>query len=683
MSAREPNAGHAMMREMAERLARETSPYLLQHKDNPVDWFPWGTEAFERAKKEDKPILLSIGYSACHWCHVMAHESFEDPAIAEIMNERFINIKVDREERPDVDSVYMEAVQAMTGQGGWPMTVFLSPEGVPFYGGTYFPPEDRHGLPSFSKLLVAVSETWKTRRGEVVDQGGRLVEHIGTTARLRPSQDPISEGLLQEAMTVMRSAFDPENGGFGGAPKFPQPMTVDFLMRIAERGHSDAGDMASRTLDAMSSGGMFDQLGGGFCRYSVDNRWIIPHFEKMLYDNAQLLRTYARSWLRTGSARHREVAEMTANWMLTEMRDHGGGFWSALDADSEGEEGKYYVWSLDEVREVCGPDAGVAIERFGFTEEGNFEGRNNPVLAAKVGDEPALERARAALLARRSERVRPGTDDKVLAGWTALAAASLAESGVILNRPEWIRAAGEALVFVLDTMRRDGRLMRAYRDGTVNHLGCAEDYAFALEASLALYEATGDERWLSEAVWFADEAIGLFADDGNGGFFTTGHDAEALVVRPKDLLDNAMPAAGSVMALELQRLALITGETRYEEQARAAMRLCVPLVGRMALGLGHILGAFDFYLAEPLEVVLVGGRDERGLEQMLEVVGSRFRPNKVVIVRRDESSAGVTVPLLEGRDAMEGKATAYLCRRGRCDLPVNDPSAFRDQFEAA
>jgi uncharacterized protein len=683
MGALEPNAGHAMMRAMAARLARETSPYLLQHKDNPVDWYPWVAEAFERARKEDKPVLLSIGYSACHWCHVMAHESFEDPAVAEIMNERFVNIKVDREERPDIDSVYMEAVQAMTGQGGWPMTVFLTPDGVPFYGGTYFPPEDRHGLPSFSKLLLAVSETWRTRREEVVGQGGRLVEHIGATARLQPSQDPISDRLFHEALRVMRSAFDPHDGGFGGAPKFPQPMTIDFLMRMAERGHSDAGDMASLTLDAMSSGGMFDQLGGGFCRYSVDKRWVIPHFEKMLYDNAQLLRTYARSWLRTGKPRHREVAEMTAAWMLTEMRDPAGGFWSALDADSEGEEGKYYVWSPDEVREVCGADADVAIERFGFTEAGNFEGKNNPVLAAEVDDQAGLERARAALLARRSQRVRPGTDDKVLAGWTALAAAALAEAGVILDRGEWVRAADEALNFVLDTMRRDGRLMRAYRKGSVNHLGYAEDYAFALEASLGIYEATGEEKWLREAAWFADEAIRLFSDENNGGFFTTGVDAETLVVRPKDLLDNAIPSANSVMALELQRLALITGEARYDEQARAAMRLCVPLAERMALALGHMFGAFDFYLAEPLEVVLVGGKDERGLEQMLDIVGSRFTPNKVVVVRRDESSPALNVPLLEGRDAIEGRATAYLCRRGRCDLPVNDPSAFRDQYEAA
>ncbi|MDQ3785144.1 MAG: thioredoxin domain-containing protein [Actinomycetota bacterium] len=679
---------------MANRLAGETSPYLLQHKDNPVDWLPWGDEALERARREDKPILLSIGYAACHWCHVMEHESFEDPDTARLMNEHFVPVKVDREERPDLDAVYMEAVQAMTGQGGWPMTVWLTPDEKPFYGGTYFPPQERGGLPSFKRLLVGVADAWANRRAEIEEQGTRLMGAMSSLLRLEPSTEVVSEGILDDAFDGLKGAFDPQFGGFGGAPKFPQPMTVDLLMRLGYRGRSEATDMANLTLDAMAAGGMFDQLGGGFSRYSVDRAWIVPHFEKMLYDNAQLLRTYARAWQAGRRDRHRTVAEATASWMLGEMRDEAGGFWSSLDADSEGVEGKFYVWSLDEVKEVTGPDADAAIDRWGFTEAGNFEGLNIPIdrrgpqsgsstgptssgtPSSGSGETAVITRAREALLARRAERVRPGTDTKVLSAWNALAASALAESGVILQHPEWVDAAGETMRFVLDTLRVEGRLMRSYRQvngtGVVKHLGYCEDYAFALEACLALYEATFDPGWLAEARWAADEAIRLFLDHESGGFFTTGTDAPALVTRSKDFVDNAIPSANSVLALELQRLSIITGDSSYEGHGLAIIRLMRDAAARSPLGFGHLLGAVDFYTAMPAEIVIVGDAAGEDAAQLLAIVRGRFIPNKVVIVG-DESIGGATsqIPLLRGRSKRNGRATAYVCRRGTCKYPVD------------
>ena len=669
---------------MTNRLASETSPYLLQHKDNPVDWWPWGPEALDRAKQEDKPILLSIGYAACHWCHVMERESFEDPETASVMNEHFVPIKVDREERPDLDAVYMEAVQTMTGHGGWPMTVFLTPVGVPFYGGTYFPPEDRYGMPSFKRLLLAIADTWRERKQEATEQGAKLLAHLGGLSQLAASNDPISSGILTDALRGLDRSFDQTWGGFGSAPKFPQPMTIDFLLRMDHRGQTDAGKMAARTLDAMAAGGIFDQLGGGFARYSVDREWVVPHFEKMLYDNAQLIRTYARAWQQFGTDRYREVVESTVSWMLAEMRDAGGGLWSSLDADSEGEEGRYYVWTMEEFAEVAGEEAEEAIAHWGISEQGNFEGKNIPVYARTPDDLAAIDRARSRLLARRAERVLPGTDTKVLTAWNALAASCLAEAGWIMSRPDWIGTATEIMEFVLSTLRVDGRLMRSYREvdgrGDVRHLAYCEDYAFTLEACLALYETTAVGPWLDEATWAAQEAIRLFHDPERGGFFTTGDDAERLVTRSKDLIDNAVPAANSVLALELQRLSLITGDNTFESKGLEVLRMLRDAMTSSPGGFGHVLGAVDLYAGDPLEIVIVGKPDGSDTKDLLEVVRSIYLPNRVLVSGSGDGDSAL--PLLKDRPMREGRATAYVCRRGVCKAPVTEPDELRRELAA-
>jgi uncharacterized protein YyaL (SSP411 family) len=675
------------------RLAEETSPYLLQHADNPVDWYPWGQDALERARREDKPILLSIGYAACHWCHVMERESFEDLETAALMNEHFVSIKVDREERPDLDAIYMDAVQAMTGHGGWPLTAFLTPEGRPFYAGTYFPKEARHGLPAFGSVLRAIADSWRDRRSEVDEHGGRVVEAISRAGLLSESRELLTEEVAAQASQRLRSSADTRWGGFGGAPKFPQPMTLEFLLRRHLRGDPDALDVVTLTLDRMAAGGMYDQLGGGFHRYSTDERWLVPHFEKMLYDNAQLARLYTRAWLVTRNERYRAVALETCDYLLREMRHADGGFFSSQDADSEGVEGKFFVWSWDELVAVGGEAAATAL---GAAPGGNWEGTNvlwRPAPLAAVADELELdptelerrvEEARAELFRRREARVRPGTDDKVLAAWNGLAASALAEAGRSFGRPDLLEAAVAATRFVLDHLRReDGRLLRSWREGRGGVPGYADDHALLAEACLVLYETTFDLGWFEHARSLADELIRLFRDGDRGGFFQTGVDAEALVLRPKDLYDNAVPSGNSAAADVLLRLAHLTGEPEYERAGASALRLVRDAMAGAPGGFGHALGALELYLGPVHEVAIVGDPAAEGTQALVdEVLTRRFLPNHVLAVASlEDTPARNAVALLQDRPQLAGRPTAYVCERFTCRVPVTEPAELAAQLE--
>jgi len=645
------------------RLGGESSPYLLQHKDNPVDWEPWGDEALSRARDEDRPLLVSIGYSACHWCHVMAHESFEDEHIAQLMNERFVCVKVDREERPDIDAICMEACQAITGHGGWPLNAFLTPDGVPFYAGTYFPPESRHGLPSWRMVLDGVSEAWSERRDQITRQGGQMVEALSATARLEPSMEPITQDLVREALVALWGTYDRSSGGFGRAPKFPQASVIELLLARSEH------EMSLGTLEAMARGGIYDQVGGGFARYSVDATWTVPHFEKMLYDNALLARAYLHGWQVSGNERFRDVCSETLDWALREMRGPEGGFCSALDADSDGVEGKFYVWTVDELRSVLGP-AGLAEEAiayFGATERGNFEGAGQNVLEAR-GPEPSdLPKIRRLLLEARSARVRPGLDDKRLTSWNALMISALAGAGAVLEREDYLGAAVRCASFVLNDLRdADGRLLRSWKDGRARVDGYLEDHAFLLEALVSCYEATGDPTWYGEATALADVMIDRFEDPERGGFFTTASDHERLAARRKDLEDSPIPSGNSAAAFGLLRLAALSGEGRYERHALGVLRLLFPLAARHPGAFGHLLGAADFYLAPVKEVAIVG--PSTGTGELLRVVRGAFRPHLVLATGEADG-----VPLLEGRGPVDGHAAAYVCERFVCQAPVTSP----------
>jgi uncharacterized protein YyaL (SSP411 family) len=656
---------------MPNRLAQETSPYLLQHRDNPVDWYPWGPEALERARELDRPVLLSVGYSACHWCHVMERESFEDPDVAAYMNEHFVNVKVDREERPDVDALYMEAVQAMTGHGGWPMTVFCDPDGVPFYGGTYFPPDESRGMPSFRMVMEAVIEAFHNRRDELRARAPSTRERLGAIGRIEPSEETPDERLLEAAVETLRGAADMERGGFGGAPKFPPASALELLLARGETA------VVERTLDAMMAGGIYDQLGGGFARYAVDAVWLVPHFEKMLYDNALLARTYLHGWQTLGHGRYRRICEETLDWMLREMRGPEGGFYSALDADSEGEEGRFYVWTPDEVREVLGERVGPVLDFYGVSEEGNFEGRNVLHLArgAAAAEPEGLAEARRALLEARAQRVRPGLDDKRLASWNALAVAALAEAGAVLGRSDYLDAARTCADFVLGMLcDKEGRLLRSFKDGEARLNAYLEDHAFLLEALLTTYEATFEPRWFERGQMLADTMLARFGDGERGGFFSTSNDHEALIARRKEIGDHPIPSGNSSAALALLRLAALTGDRSYEGQAIGVLRLFARAAPRQPDAFAYLLRALDFHVATTREVALVAPREENGsaeaLDDLARVVRAEHRPH-LVLAGGPEGSA--VPPLLRDRPAADGRAAAYVCEGFACKAPVAAP----------
>ncbi|MEP7059254.1 MAG: thioredoxin domain-containing protein [Actinomycetota bacterium] len=673
-------------------LAGQTSPYLLQHAHNPVAWFPWGEEAFQRAREEDKPIFLSIGYAACHWCHVMERESFEDEATAALLNDRFVSIKVDREERPDIDSIYMDAVQAMNGSGGWPLSAFITPEGRPFYAGTYFPPEPRQGLPSFSQVLTGLADAWRDRRDEIDAQSIRVTEAIDRAGRIDAVADPLTADLTADALARLREQFDPRWGGFGAAPKFPQPMTLEFLLRQALRGAPDALEMAVITLDRMADGGMHDQVGGGFSRYSTDAAWHVPHFEKMLYDNALLARLYVRAWQVTKNERYRTVASRTLDYLLREMRDSAGGFWSSQDADSDGVEGRFFVWSWDELAGLVGEAVATA---FGATREGNWEGTNvlwQPLpiggIAAEFGlrtEELAaeIEGARGVLREVRARRVHPGTDDKVVTAWNAMAIEAFAEAGRAFDAPSYVRAAERCGAFVLAQLRAaDGRVRRSWREGIAGGTGFCDDHALLCSAFLALYGTTFEPRWFLAARELGDVLLERFQDEERGGFFLTGADAGAdLVVRPKELYDNAVPSGNSVAAEVLIRLSLLTGASVYAEVAERALRLVMDGAVRAPSGFGHALCAIDLYLGPSKQVAVIGDPRDVRTRDLLRELSSTYRPNVVVAAAASgDREAEDTIELLRGRLAVDGGATAYVCERFACKLPVTSTGALAEQL---
>jgi uncharacterized protein YyaL (SSP411 family) len=625
------------------RLATETSPYLLQHADNPVDWYPWSEEAFAKARDEGKPILLSVGYAACHWCHVMEHESFEDDETAALMNERFVNIKVDREERPDVDSLYMDAVVALTGHGGWPMTVFLTPEGEPFLGGTYYPPEPRHGMPSFRQVLTVVSDAYRQRPGDVATQAAALVDAVRRSSELPPSTEPLTEGLLREASLGLRDQFDSEWGGWGRAPKFPQASTLEFLLRANVRGDEEALPMVRTTLDGMAAGGMYDLVGGGFHRYSVDEQWLLPHFEKMLYDNALLAATYLHGWVVTGEPRYRQIAEETLDYMLRELRLNEGGFASAQDADTDGVEGLTFTWA---------PGEGVRHELLQSFEDGRFIVR---------GELDPDERAR--LFELRERRPKPERDDKAIASWNGLALAALAEAGRRLERPDLLAAARELAEFLLGPLSDGERLHRTYRAGQAKGTGYLEDYADVANGLLELHVATGELRWLEEANRLARLAVELFADEERGGFYLSPAGGEELVARKKDFDDHPTPSGNSMLAYVLLRLARIYGDDELERHAVGVFRLVHSALTRAPQAFGHVLTALDLHFSPPRELAIVGPPDSEVARAAL----SRFDPNAVVAFGPAEG-----VPLLDGKELVDGRPAVYVCERFACQAPVTD-----------
>lgn len=676
-------------------LINETSPYLLQHAHNPVDWYPWGAEALDKARAEDKPILLSIGYSACHWCHVMEHESFENEEIAALMNEHFVNIKVDREERPDLDHIYMNAVQMMTGHGGWPMTVFLTPEGVPFFGGTYFPPEDRYQMPGFRRVLISMAESYRARPDDIAQTAQAMRQELARAGVPTGSSEVITKSILDSAYTSIVRNYDKRNGGFGGSPKFPPAMSLEFFLRTHHRTRDTASlAMVEETCRKMAEGGLYDHLGGGFHRYSTDARWLVPHFEKMLYDNALLSRLYLHLHQATHDHFARRIAEETLDYVLREMTDAGGGFYSTQDADSEGHEGKFFVWSADEVTSALGTtEAAMFSAYYNVTPAGNFEGSNilhvNRPLADVATEfsvsveelNKVLSRGRKLLFEIRELRVKPGRDEKVLTGWNGLMMVSFAEAAIILGREDYLGAAVRNADFLLANLQKDGLLLRTWKDGAAKLNGYLEDYSCLIDALVTLFEVTGNLRWLKEAITLADKMVEEFWDDQDGGFFFTGKSHETLIVRFKDYLDNATPSGNSVAADVFFRLSHLLGNETYARKAVTILRLTSASMARYPSAFGRALGAMDFYLSTPKEIAVIGEPESPDTLALLQTIWGNYLPNKIVAVANEPADEpSDLVPLLRDRTQISGKAAAYVCENYTCQSPVTDPAALLSQL---
>ncbi len=680
------------------RLAQETSPYLLQHQYNPVNWHPWGKDALRKSREENKPIFLSVGYSACHWCHVMEHESFENEEIAKILNDHFVSIKVDREERPDIDGIYMEAVQMMTGQGGWPMSVFLLPDLSPFFCGTYFPPDDKWGRPGFKNVLLRLAEVYRTRQEDLRDSAEKITANLGQMGDVAPVTGDLRAEWIDQAVKELKERFDASWGGFGRAPKFPPSMALMLLLRRWRQSESqELMKIVETTLQRMALGGMCDQLGGGFHRYSVDNYWLIPHFEKMLYDNALLPRVYLEAYQATGSTFYRSVAADTLDYVLREMTSPMGGFYSAQDADSEGEEGKYFVWRPEQIEEILGEGEGSVFCRFyGVTEEGNFEGKTSPlfiqdpprVFAEKEGMEEdkllaILQRGRTRLFAERERRVKPGLDDKILTSWNGLMVGSMALAGRILEHSPYLEAATEAADFILGNMR-DGRgLLRSHREGVSKLNAYLDDYAFLLVGLVDLYEASFQPRWIRAASDLAEEMIARYGDDEEGAFFFTAHDHERLIVRRKMTQDGAIPSGNSMAALGLLKLARLSGRAEFAVRGEGVLRAFGEYLARAPAAFHMMLAALDFHLDTPMEVAIVGERDSEDTRAALRAVDSTFAPNKVLALKSELSGAeaDAAVPLLRGKAMVNGRAAVYVCENFICKEPLSETQAIKRALE--
>ncbi len=679
------------------RLIDETSPYLLQHAHNPVDWYPWGEEALARSKAEDKPILLSVGYAACHWCHVMEHESFENEQIAGLMNEHFISIKVDREERPDIDAIYMNAVQMMSGHGGWPMTMFLTPDLKPFYGGTYYPPVDRQGMPGFGRVLLTMADLYRNRRDEVFTSADSITAELQNINRFRESGEMMTTEILNQAFSSLISKFDNTHGGFGRAPKFPPSMTLMFLLRHYKRTNSpEALQMVELTLQKMAAGGMYDHIGGGFARYSTDAHWLVPHFEKMLYDNALLARIYLYAYQATRKPRYRQIAEETFEYMLRDMTGPEGGFYSSEDADSEGVEGKFYVWTKDEVLRLMGREEGEIFCRYyDITAEGNFEDGqsilNTPRWMEEFADDENIAReeiervinsGRKKLFHAREERVRPGLDDKILTAWNGMMLTAFAEAACILGRDDYREVARRNAEFLLSNLVRDGRLLRTYKDGRAKLNGYLEDYAYLIEGLIALYEATFELKYFERAREMADMMIARFWDEEEGGFYFTSSDHEELILRTKDYFDNAIPSGNSSAAVSFLKLWALTQESIYQRCAVSILRTMREAMVKYPSGFGYLLSALDSYLAEGREIAIIGSLGSHEVRAFVEEIYSRYIPNKVIAAAAPEDElAQKAIKLVEGRSLVAGKAAVYVCQNYACMLPATTVKELAERLD--